>query len=271
MPRHKVMQHFISQEDVGENIGLVLCKQFKSSDHYQHVFITDSIFESTLISNKTSEICTGFPLYLKDDPTQQDIDQNRLSNLNHKIAKSMAKSMGLYYTYEKQEGSLTPIDILDYIYAVLHSRKYREKYREFLKTGFPKIPYPTEQSQFWELVEIGSRLRSLHLMKSPDLENFITSYANVGSNQVESVKYISEGLDSQSGSVFINEYQSFENMPRVVWDYCIGGYQPAQKWLKDRKSRALSFDDVTIYQRMIVALNKTVQIMLEIDNLQIVK
>jgi len=267
------MQHFINRQNVGKNTGLVLCRQNKSSEYYQHVFITDSIFESTLVSNKTSEICTGFPLYLNPNPKQKDLNQNRPSNLNQEIAKSMAKSIGLQYSPEKGEDddSLAPMDILDYVYAVLHSRTYREKYREFLKTGLPKIPRPTDQSQFWKLVELGSRLRSLHLMESPDLDSFITGYATAGNNKVESLEYVRDELDNQSGSVFINEQQSFDNVPRTVWDYCIGGYQPAQKWLKDRKSRILTYDDIETYQKMIVALDRTAEIMLEIDDLDVVR
>ncbi|KHJ38628.1 putative helicase [Pedobacter glucosidilyticus] len=167
-----------------------------------------------------------------------------------------------------------PIDLLDYIYAVLHSPAYREKYKEFLKIDFPRVPYPTNPRQFYDLVDLGSQLRALHLLESPEVENYITQYPIDGDNVVDKPIFLSsppsEGLGEvdglrEVGRVYINPTQYFDKVPKVAWEFYIGGYQPAQKWLKDRKGRALSFEDILHYQKMIVALAKTADLMVEID------
>ena len=155
-----------------------------------------------------------------------------------------------------------PIDILDYIYAVLHSPTYREKYKEFLKIDFPRVPYPKDKNTFWQLVKLGSEIRQIHLLESPIVEKYITKYPIDGDNIVAKPKY-------QDGKVYINDTQYIENVPQVAWEFYIGGYQPAQKWLKDRKERKLEFDDILHYQKIIVALSETDRLMDEINKIDI--
>ncbi|MDY0348803.1 MAG: type ISP restriction/modification enzyme [Tenuifilaceae bacterium] len=155
-----------------------------------------------------------------------------------------------------------PIDILDYIYAVLHSPTYREKYKEFLKIDFPRVPYPKNQDTFWQLVKLGGQIRQIHLLESPVVEQYITQYPADGDNVVDKPKY-------KDGKVYINKTQYFDNVPQVAWEFYIGGYQPAQKWLKDRKSRTLEFDDILHYQKIIVALYETHRLMKQIDSIEI--
>ena len=191
----------------------------------------------------------------------------------------------------------TPENLLDYIYAVLHSPNYREKYKEFLKIDFPRIPLPENAEQFWKFVEKGCELRKLHLMESPELDTPITTYPASGSNVVEKIAWsvgVPPGdvvaqasrlcssdippipeveqascLCAPSGRVFINPTQYFDNVPEISWNFFIGGYQPAQKWLKDRKGRTLSYDDIIHYQKIIVALKRTAEVMEEIDGIKI--
>ena len=172
--------------------------------------------------------------------------------------------LGLSFVSEKDSNDITfsPIDILDYIYAVLHSPTYREKYKEFLKIDFPKIPYPKDQKTFWQLVKMGGEIRQTHLLQNPKVEQYITQYPIDGDNIVGKTKY-------QDGKVFINGSQYFENVPQSAWDFYIGGFQPAQKWLKDRKDRKLEFEDILHYQKIIVALSETDRIMKEIDKIEI--
>ena len=162
-----------------------------------------------------------------------------------------------------------PIDLLDYIYAVLHSPNYREKYKEFLKIDFPRIPYPESKETFWQLVKLGEQLRELHLLESPILENYITEYPIDGNNKVEKIKFELLSPTEDFGKVYINETQYFENIPEIAWNFYIGGYQPAQKWLKDRKDKNLEFDDILHYQKIIVALTQTDKLMKEIDLISI--
>jgi predicted helicase len=165
--------------------------------------------------------------------------------------------------------SFAPLDLLDYIYAVLHSPTYREKYKEFLKIDFPRVPYPTDKEQFWKLVDIGSEIRQLHLLETAD--NYITTYPVDGSNIVSrkmtknSIGFELINEQEQTGRVWINDEQYFEGVPPVAWEFYIGGYQPAQKWLKDRRDRELKFEDILHYQKIIVALTETDRLMKEVD------
>lgn len=184
------------------------------------------------------------------------------------------------------EGNLTPIDVLDYIYAVLHSPTYREKYKEFLRIDFPRVPYPKDPRTFWQLVKLGGEIRQIHLLESAVVEKYITQYPIDGDNVVGKPRFINspplegwsktevvnspplEGLGAV-GKVYINETQYFDHVPQVAWEFYIGGYQPAQKWLKDRKDRKLEFDDILHYQKIIVALSETNKLMNEINKIDI--
>lgn len=186
----------------------------------------------------------------------------RAPNLNPQYIQRFSSSLGLTFCPEK--GSLqncfAPIDIIDYIYAVLHSSSYRKKYKEFLKIDFPRVPYPKNAETFWQLVKLGSKLRQIHLLESQEVNNLITTYPIGGNNEVDKLKY-------EVGKVWINNEQYFDGVSQVAWEFYIGGYQPAQKWLKDRKGRVLSFEDIMHYQKIIVALNETDRIMKEIDKI----
>ena len=144
---------------------------------------------------------------------------------------------------------------------MLHSPAYSEKYKEFLKIDFPRVPYPTDIEVFWKLVALGGEIRQLHLLESLKVTQFITTYPITGDNSVVSVSFEGEEI----GRVKINASQYFEGVPRIAWEFYIRGYQPAQKWLKDRKGRTLTFDDIMHYQRVIVALTETYRLMREID------
>jgi predicted helicase len=174
----------------------------------------------------------------------------------------VAQKTGLTFNSSghEQKNTFAPIDLLDYIYAVLHSPTYREKYKEFLKIDFPRVPAPQDHETFWKLVKLGGELRQIHLLESPILAKYITGYPEDGENVVTKPTY-------QNGHVYINAAQYFSNVPEVAWNFYIGGYQPAQKWLKDRKDRELSYEDILHYQKIIVALSETDRIMKEINKI----
>lgn len=223
-----------------ENIGINICRQTKTE--WRHVIISNKIVESSLVSNKTSEYGYNSPLYLYDSQNE------KVPNLDKEIWDKI----------NDVAGETTPENILDYIYAVLHSPTYREKYKEFLKIDFPRVPYPENKEKFWELVKIGERLRVLHLMTDSSVNDFITTFPNGGTDEVEKIKY-------ENGNVYINMEQYFGNVPEIAWNFYIGGYQPAQKYLKDRKGRKLTNDEIEQYQRIVKVLVETEKIMKEID------
>ncbi|HBK84095.1 MAG TPA: DNA methyltransferase [Flavobacterium sp.] len=261
-PRAEVMSHFLSNK----NIGLVLEKIMMNKDKsYNDCFITQNIYDAHLIGSASY----SFPLYLYPDTNgQQTIDQatERTPNLNPEIVSTIAENLGLTFVNEKatpsEAGELAPIDILDYIYAVLHSPTYREKYKEFLKIDFPRVPYPKDLATFQKLSNLGSQIRQIHLLESPVVEQFMATYPITGTNVVGKIKF-------ENSKVFINESQYFDQVPQVAWDFYIGGYQPAQKWLKDRKDRVLETEDILHYLKIIVALTETDKIMKEIDKIAI--
>src|SRR5690606_33862778 len=240
-------------------------------------FIVDNIceacvFESAYAKNQV------FPLYLYHTKTDQQTiedNQSRTPNLNKKIVNTIAETLGLTFTPEKEsiKGTFAPIDLLDYIYAVLHSPTYREKYKEFLKIDFPRVPYPKDRETFWKLAKLGGDIRKTHLMESPVVEDYITSYPKDGSNIItRKITKTSPGYEATTetyGKVWVNDQQYFDNVPLIAWEFYIGGYQPAQKWLKDRKGHTLSFEDIVHYQKIIVALTETDRLMKEINTIEI--
>ena len=280
--REKLMYNLAAND----NLGIDLCRQIVS-DVYSHIFITNKIVDDSFVSNKTRERGYVFPLYLYHETTEpKTVEQpiERVPNLNIDIVKQIADKLGLSFSSEKitTKDSFSPIDILDYIYAVLHSPTYREIYKEFLKIDFPRVPYPKDQNTFWKLVKLGGELRQIHLMESPVLNKLITKFPVTGSNEVEKVRFepydYSPTIPNEEGEieypeylglVYINDKQYFEDVPTSAWEFYIGGYQPAQKWLKDRKGRTLGFEDILHYQKIIVALTETDRLMKEIDLIEI--
>ena len=260
-PVYKIMNHLA----VGANVGLVIGRQGQAvgSMKWNLIFISDSITDLNLYYRGGG---VTFPLYLY--PEQADLlnDGERTPNLNQDIVNDISKAIGLEFEPEKSGDSthFAPIDLLDYIYAVLHSPTYRDKYAEFLKIDFPRVPYPENGEQFRQLAEIGSELRKVHLMEHSDLAKLITTYPIAGDNVVGAIPdrrrwELSE--DGKKGKVWVNETQYFDNVPLVAWEFYIGGYQPAQKWLKDRRDRTLNFEDIMHYQRIIKALVMTDSLM----------
>lgn len=267
-PAYDTMKNIIN-----DNLGLLTPRQV--SDNFKHVFVTNKITDSNLTSTaKKFGSAPLFPLYIYNESINKQIFEFsllRTPNLNLEIIGKISNKLGIEFTPEKEaiyienieeSKSFAPIDILDYIYAVLYSQSYREKYKEFLKIDFPRVPYPKDKSTFWQLVKLGGELRETHLLDILKVNKFITQYPIDGDNKVTKVKY-------ENGRVYINESQYFDNVPGVSWAFFIGGYQPAQKWLKDRKERILNFDDILHYQKIIVALFETDRIMKEIEKIEI--
>lgn len=239
-PRGELMKHLIGHE----NFGLATARSNKNPK-MDHFFISDMVME-TKCAESSTQSCI-FPLYLY--PDDQDLDQTRRVNFDPKLHKKLIAEA----THPKH-GKPEPEDIFDYIYAVLHCPAYRETYAAFLKIDFPRIPWPASPDAFWELVPKGTQLRRLHLMEPGAIGPTPYPFEGEGDNVVAKPAYT-------DGMVLVNTTQGFAGVPPVAWDFYIGGYQPAQKWLKDRKGRTLSFDDIQHYQRIIKILSETDRIM----------
>lgn len=237
----KVMMNFV----MGDNIGLVTARSNKS-DTCDHFYITANMME-TKCGERTTQSAV-FPLY------KYDLDYGtRTVNIKEELAKCFLAPVGIMYTDDMA------LQLFDYIYAVLHSPQYREKYKEFLKMDFPRVPYPTDQEIFWKLVEIGSKLRECHLMQT-EFDTATYNFIGDGTNEVVKPEY-------KNGRVYISKTQFFDNVPQAQWEQFIGGYQPLQKWLKDRKKTMLSAEDIEHYKKIIAALKLTEKLMAEIDQI----
>ena len=257
--RYKVMQHMEK-----DNLGLLACKQ-ASTEKFGY-FVTKGITDSNYTG--TARLFGAglvFPLYIYKENMGQE---ERIVNFNKELYDKIAKGLNYLPCYDdnllvdptsEYNGVLYPQALFDYIYAVLHSPSYRERYKEFLKIDFPRIPYPTDAEKFRDLAEKGAELRQLHLME--DLPNSTgVSFPQTGTLQVDCYRW-------EQNRVYINSDQYFEGVPESAWNFFIGGYQPAQKWLKDRKGMTLGFEDVKHYQRIIYVLQQTERLMQEIDEI----
>ena len=253
-PRHNLNTHLLKS-----NLGLIVNRQ---SRLLFSPFVTNKpLGQHCILDPREGSYAT--PLYLYFDNLGEE---ERIVNFNKDIYDSIAKGLNYLPCYDdnvlvdptsEYNGVLYPQDLFDYIYAVLHSPSYRERYKEFLKIDFPRIPYPTDWEKFRNLAEKGEELRQLHLME--DLPHSTgVSFPIGGTSQVDCYRW-------EQNRVYINSEQYFEGVPESAWNFYIGGYQPAQKWLKDRKDMTLSFEDVKHYQQIIYVLQQTGRLMNEID------
>jgi len=235
-----VMQHLIGRK----NIALVAFRQ-QSQNGFQHAFVTRELGDKNAVSLRTREINYYFPLFLFPDA----------SLAIHKGVEPKAN-----FSTIPGAPDADPTSFFHYIYAVLHSPGYRDRYGVLLKSDFPRIPLSNNRKLFLSLVIIGADLVALHLMESPKLEEYITKYAGKGDDEVAAgyPKYSAE-------TVRINPTKGFEGVPGNVWNFHIGGYQVCEKWLKDRRGRVLSEEDIAHYQKIVVALKETIRLMAEID------
>ncbi len=239
--RSDIMDNFFNKKNLG-----FCCVRLGRDVNSHNYFVTRYITDKCIVSSLDN--ANIFPLYLFTS------DGSRTPNLDEVIVNKI----------ENIVGKTTPEDIFDYIYAALHSPDYREKYKEFLKIDFPRVPYPKNAESFITLVSFGKELRELHLLESTRLKNLITTFPETGDSAINS-KY----PKYEDNKVYINEKQYFGNIPELAWNFYIGGYQPAQKWLKDRRERTLSNEDIEHYQKMIISLVETDRIMKEINKIEL--
>jgi len=245
-----------------DNIGLMCMRQVVMADSdYNHFGVTNYIIDNrSFLSNKSRP--SLFPLYRYPDTKnkkskgiQGNIFLEKSSNLSPEFLEAIHKKLGYIPT---------PEEIFYYIYAIFHSPTYRNRYVEFLKIDFPRVPITSNQNLFQNLSEKGQALVDLHLMKSKKLNKLITKMGGKGDNAVIGVTY--KPIEK---CIYINKDQYFEGVEQEVWEFKIGGYQVLDKWLKDREKakRNLSFDDILHYQKVVVALKETMEIMKEIDRI----
>lgn len=271
-PRSEVMGHMLA----GENVGLCFHRREEIAGGYSHFLVTRLITEHGLLSSKTTNFQAPLYLYPETKRIFNVGQQNSLhslyepealygreANLSPDFISHLADILGFTYIPEGPgdlEATFGPEDVFSYAYAVFHSPTYRQRYAEFLKIDFPRLPLTGNKALFKALAGLGAALVSLHLMESPRLGSLLTRFPVAGSQVVEAVRY-----DDSQERAYINPEQYFAGIPPEVWAFSIGGYQVCQKWLKDRQGRTLTFEDLHHYQKIVVALAETIRLMAEID------
>ena len=248
--RCKIMKNILDRE----NFGLNMTRRLRDPI-WRHIYITPFITDKTLLSSKDN--CYFFPLYLYSNMSQENLfekqssKQDRTLNINDSFLQALRMHIGII---------TPPENILFYIYAILHSPSYRKIYEEYLKIDFPRIPLPPNAKAFERLSELGEKLVSLHLMRTSDLNETEIGFPKTGSNIVEKLSF-----DERAKKVFINKEQYFEGVSIEVWEYVIGSYQVMQKYLKDRKKRKLTLDEINHYMKVAKAIRLTIELHEKID------
>jgi predicted helicase len=255
-PRPEVMRHMLA----GANVALVTARTNKSGT-MDHFFSSPHVVEAKC-GESTVQSYT-FPLYLypsaeRDDLFAEQVPGEREPNLAPDVVAALEKAYG---------GQPTPEGIFHYVYAVLYAPTYREKYAEFLRMDFPRVPFTADADLFARLAALGERLVKLHLLDSPELDPPACKFEGEGNSVVQRTKSKVFRYDPDERRVYINTTQYFGPVPAEVYEYRIGGYQVCNKWLKDRKERRLDLDDTRTYCRIVTALGLTIQIQREIDRL----
>jgi predicted helicase len=260
--RYDVMKHMEK-----DNIGLIVNRTIKTSDIH-HFFVTGKIADLHILETANASAYI-FPLYLYNDlePKKRSVVSTMMLFEPEKEygtykGKKANISQKVFAQLEKAYGKVpTPEQILGYCYAVLYSNKYREKYAEFLKIDFPRIPFTKSFELFKEMSALGEELIELHLLKHKALNRPAVKYVGSGKDDtITKLRY-----DEEGERVFINEKKMFENVPPELWNYQIGGYRVLEHYLKARKGRQM--DDAGHFCRMAASLTKTMELQKEIDAL----
>ena len=232
---------------------------------FRHAQVTRNIAEVICMSPKTSNNGFVFPIYLYRSG-------GRRPNLDPAFVRLLEQVTGLTFVSDQRsdrEDSFGPECVLGYIYAILHSNEYRRRFEPMLRIDFPRIPEPAIRDLFHDLSHCGKELIALHLLESSTLDKPITIYTGPANCKVEKVSYSDE-------TVWLDKAQTygFSGVHEEAWNFQIGGYQVCEKWLKDRQAkggnnarvgRVLTDEDITHYQKIIVALSETIRLMDEID------
>jgi Type ISP C-terminal specificity domain len=265
-PRRELLNHVAGKE----NLCLLVPRQI-SFPPWKHCCVSDIVAESCLISLKSKEGNYNFPLYLYPDRDSLDFASERRLNFSTEFLSEFASAIKISQSGQQRlPTGFSPEDILHYIYAVFYSPGYRNRYEEFLKSDFPRLPYPVNLVLCKDMVNLGSKLVAMHLMDSTMFPRYITTYKGPNNPEVGRVGWSNDtvwinatatkkGQPAKPGTV------GFLGVSDAVWNFHIGGYQVCEKWLKDRKGRTLTVDEISHYQKIIVAISETIRIMKEID------
>ena len=245
----------------GKNLALIATRQV-TRPQFEHVYVSRHMIEIKACSHdRNTQV---FPLFLTDSRDELELPSSTTPNIDPLVYKKLASDLKLKMNGSTTQlgvaGELSPLRILQFTYSVLHSDAYRKRYFEFLRSDFPRIPLVSNLDLFLVLARLGGELVSMHLMEAPKLSKFVAKWSGNRKPQVEKVNYSDK-------TVWLDKARTcgFKGVAEEVWSFRIGGYQVCHKWLKDRRGRRLSDEDIAHYQKIVVALNETIRVMGEID------
>ena len=255
--RPEVMKHMLH-----DNLALVTPRRVELAGGWHHALVSNLPVEHVAVSLKTIDYV--FPLYRYPDDHGRDLftlheaPGTKTPNIDPQLVQALKRA------YRKQP---TAEQILSYVYAILYAPTYRDKYAEFLKTGFPRIPFTGDFDSFGQLASLGRRLIDLHLLQSKELDPPSVRFEGTGDNRVASTKTKGFNYDPKAKRIHINKTQYFASVTPDLWDYRIGGYQILHKWLKDRRDRSLSLDDIKTYCSIVTAIQRTIDLQQQVHTL----
>jgi len=263
MPRKEVMKHLLNP-----NIALTVGRQGQvvgNEHNWNLVFVTNSLVDYNLYYRGGELV---FPLYIYPDKEKHDLfstsQKEKEANINPEILellKTNYKTPLLAKERGRGEVGITPEEILYYIYGIFYSNTYREKYAEFLKIDFPRVPFTKNYKLFKQIGELGKELTELHLMKSGKLDKPVSKYEGKGENdKIEKVNY-----NEEENRIYINSEKYFTGITPELWNYHIGGYQVLNKYLKDRKDRQM--EDPRYYSKIVTAIKETIELQKQLDKI----
>jgi type I restriction-modification system DNA methylase subunit len=261
--------------DGGGNLVL-LSPKVKTTPTFNHVMISRYMAEKKSCSHDRAT--QMFPLWVKDSSRGliEGGDYGR-SNISERFQAHLRQKLG--------SENITPEDVLHYIYAILHSPTHRSMFGGNMQDDFPRVPLTTDRALFRTLCHLGANLVALHLLEDDyaDASWNTDSGGKAENNEIRLVdtsplasdvvrfhdagsKQVAKGFPKyDDGKVHINPASYFDGVSEAVWNFHVGGYQVAHKWLKDRRERTLSPDDITHYTRTCHALASTLEHMSLVD------
>jgi predicted helicase len=275
-PRRELLDHVAGRE----NLCLLSSRQ-QATVGFRHAWVATVPAESCVVSSTTREQNYAFPLYLYPSTTSRGLPlgdgawpadathDNRTLNLKPEFVTGLATALGLRFVPigAPEASEFGPEDVLAYIYSVLYCPTYRVQFAEYLRMDFPRIPITSDVAQFRQLVAIGEELIGLHVLQAAPPSMLALSFPVAGSNEIarRHPRYTSATADA-AGRIYINADQYIEGVPEDVWEFRVGGFQVAQKWLNERVERTLNYDDLTHYQSVLQAIARTIELSALIDD-----
>ena len=249
----------------GANLALCIgCSgQTTGSRQWDVVFISRNPMDLNLFRRGGNLL---FPLYQYLAEEDVKVSSTRKYNLNPDFIKAGAAALNLKFIPDRSGdlmASFGPEDVLHSIYALLHSPAYRQRYQDHLKSDFPSLPLISSKALFAALVDLGQQLVACHCLETEGYEEPST-FPHHSDHRVQAISY-RPPQDNHPGQVWINPEQYFHGIAPETWTFTIGGYRPAQKWLKERMGRCLFFADIDHYRRLCGTLAATSRLMATID------